>query len=130
MARRSELLDYLVDQLAPLGDARGRALFGGHGVYIDGLIIGIIAFDTFYLKVDDANRADFEAAGSEPFTYDGKGKPIVMSYWECPAEAMEDPDQLRAWAQKSLAAARRSSKPPAGKARPRKRISKERRPGS
>ena len=126
MARRSELLDYLVDQLAPLGDARGRALFGGHGVYIDGLIIGIIAFDTFYLKVDDANRADFEAAGSEPFTYDGKGKPIVMSYWECPAEAMEDPDQLRAWAQKSLAASRRSSRPPAGKTSVKRKVKRSR----
>lgn len=124
MAERSELLDYLVDQLAPLGDARGRCMFGGHGLYLDGLIIGIIAFDSFYLKVDGDNRADFEAAGSAPFAYDGKGKPIVMPYWECPAEVMEDPDRLRAWALKSLAASRRSRKPPAGRGRARKCISK------
>jgi DNA transformation protein and related proteins len=116
MAERNELLDYLVDQLAPLGDARGRCMFGGYGVYLDGLIIGIIAFDSFYLKVDGDNRADFEGAGSSPFTYDGKDKPIVRSYWECPAEVMEDPDRLRAWALKSLAASRRSRKAPAGNA--------------
>lgn len=120
MAERNELLDYLVDQLAPLGDARGRCMFGGHGIYLDGVIIGIIAFDTFYLKVDGENRPDFEAAGSAPFTYDGKDKPILMPYWECPADVMEDPERLRAWALKSLAASRRSRKAPAGKTRRRR----------
>lgn len=108
MAKRNELLDYLTDQLSPLGDARGRAMFGGHGIYLDGTIIGLIAWDTFYLKVDDGNRADFEAAGAEPFTYDGKGKPIVMSYWTCPPEVLEDPDMLRSWTLKAAAASRRS----------------------
>jgi DNA transformation protein len=117
MAERNEILDYLVDQLMPLGDARGRPMFGGHGIYLDGIIIGIIAFDTFYLKVDAENRPDFDAAGSSPFTYDGNGKPVVMPYWECPADVLEDPERLRAWALKSLAASRRSRKPPAGKAR-------------
>jgi DNA transformation protein and related proteins len=111
MAERSELLDYLTDQLAPLGDARGRAMFGGHGIYLDGLIIGLIAFDSFYLKVDDGNRPDFEAAGCEPFTYQGKDKPIVMPYWTCPAEVLEDPELLRAWALKALAASRRAKQP-------------------
>jgi len=114
MAAHNELLEYLIDQLSPIGDARGRAMFGGHGVYLDGTIIGIIAFDTFFLKVDDGNRPDFEAAGAEPFTYEGKGKPIVMPYWTCPPEVLEDPDLLREWARKAHAAARRSkSKPPA-----------------
>jgi DNA transformation protein len=112
MTRRSELLDYLIDQLTPLGEARGRAMFGGHGVYLDGAIVGIVADDTFYLKVDDGNRRDFEAAGSTPFTYDGKGKPIAMSYWECPADVLEDPEQLRAWTLKALAASRRSRAKP------------------
>jgi DNA transformation protein len=124
IVERNELLDYLVDQLAPLGDARGRCMFGGHGVYLDGLIIGIIAFDTFYLKVDGDNRADFEAAGAAPFVYDGKDKPIVMPYWECPAEVMEDSDRLRAWALRSLAASRRSRKPATGNTRPRRRRSR------
>ncbi len=117
MPARSELLDYLTDQLAPLGNACGRAMFGGWGVYLDGVIVGIIAWDSFYMKVDDSNRPTFEAAGSEPFTYDGKGKPIVMSYWQCPAEVLEDPEVLRAWTLQSLAASRRSR--PATK--PRKR---------
>jgi DNA transformation protein len=115
MAARSELLDHLTDQLGLLGDARGRPMFGGHGVYLDGLIIGLIAFDTFYLKVDDGNRADFEAAGSSPFSYDTKdGTNTINSYWEVPADVLDDSEQLRAWALKSLAVSRRAcaNKPP------------------
>lgn len=116
MSSRNELLDYLIDNLSPLGAARGRAMFGGYGVYLDGLIVGVIAFDRFYLKVDESTRPDFEAAGAEPFTYDGKGKPIVMPYWECPADALEDPELLRAWAAKARDVSRRARKPRAGAA--------------
>ncbi len=118
MAGESELLDHLLDQLSPLGDARGRSMFGGHGVYLDGTIVGIIAFDTFYLKVDGGNRADFEAAGSAPFAYEGKGRPMIMSYWECPADVLDDPDLLRSWTLQALAASKRSRAKPARKKRP------------
>ena len=116
MAARSELLDHLTDQLAPLGEARGRPMFGGYGVYLDGLIIGLIAFDTFYLKVDDQSRPDFEAAGSAPFSYDTKsGTNTISRYWEVPADVLDDSEQLRAWALKSLAVSRRAGAKPARK---------------
>jgi DNA transformation protein len=109
MAARSELLEYVVDQLSPLGDARGRAMFGGHGVYLDGVIVGIVAFDTLYLKVDDQTRIDFAAAGSSPFRYDTRsGVNTMPGYWECPADVLEDADRLRDWTLKARAAARRS----------------------
>ncbi len=127
MAGRSELLDHLLDQLTPLGDARGRPMFGGYGVYLDGLIIGIIAFDTLYLKVDDQNRPDFEAAGASPFSYDTKsGTNTIAAYWEVPTDVLEDSDQLRAWALKSLAVSRRAG---AKSARKRKKDSPQRRRG-
>src|SRR5262245_26766033 len=111
MAKTSPLLDYLVDHLAPLGDARGRPMFGGFGIYLDGVIIGIIAFDTFFLKADDTNRPAFKAAGAQPFTYQRGGEPAVSTgYWECPADVLEEPDQLRSWALASLAASRRRAK--------------------
>ena len=98
MAKSSPLLDYLVDQLAPLGEARGRAMFGGFGVYLDGLIIGIIAFDTFFLKTDETNRPSLKAAGAQPFAYQRGGESAVSTtYWECPADVLEEPDRLREW---------------------------------
>jgi len=112
MAKSSPLLDYLVDQLAPLGDARGRPMFGGFGVYLDGFIIGIIAFDTFFLKADETNRPAFEAAGAQPFAYQRGGEPAVSTtYWECPADVLEEPERLRSWAATSLAVSRRAKKP-------------------
>ena len=122
MAGRSELLDHVTDQLTPLGDARGRPMFGGYGVYLDGLIIGLIAFDSFYLKVDDRNRPDFEAAGSAPFSYDTRsGTNTITAYWEVPADVLEDSDQLREWALKSLAVSRRAGAKSARNAGSRKR---------
>ena len=120
MAARNELLRYLIDQLSPLGDVRGRALFGGYGVYLDGLIIGIIAFDAFYLKVDEENRPDFEAAGAEPFSYEARGRRTIMAYCECPADVLEESERLRHWTLKALAASRRA-KPATGRARRRRR---------
>ena len=46
-----------------------RAMFSGYGVYYKGLIVGIVTGEDLYLKVDDTNRAKFEALGSHPFTY-------------------------------------------------------------
>ncbi|MEX0814137.1 MAG: TfoX/Sxy family protein [Dongiaceae bacterium] len=108
MARTSELLDYLLDELAPLGRAQGRALFSGHGVYLDGLIVGIVIDETLYLKVDDGNRPDYEAAGMQPFTYSARSRRIALSYWEAPAEVLAEPEALRAWADRARAAARRA----------------------
>ena len=119
MAKSDPLLDHLVDHLSPLGTAQGRPMFGGFGVYLDGFIIGLIAFDTFYLKADDTNRPDFEAAGAEPFRYRRSHQTATINtYWECPADVLEEPELLRDWAAKSLAVSRRAKAKPKKSARP------------
>lgn len=107
-------LDYLRELFAPLGPVTIRAMFGGHGVYADGLMIGLVAEQQVYLKVDDQTRARFEAAGSMPFVYAGKGKPLTMSYWLAPDGAMDDPAEMLPWARLAVEAAIRASvtKPP------------------
>ena len=117
----SALLDYLIDQLTPLGDARGRRMFGGHGLYLNGMMVGIIDDETLYLKVDAANRAAFEAESMKPFTYVSRGRRVALSYWEAPAAVIEEPEQLQNWVRDAASAARRAlvAKPPprAGKSR-------------
>jgi DNA transformation protein and related proteins len=108
MAAGSPLVDYLVDELTPLGHAQGRRMFGGHGLYVDGLIVALVIDETLYLKVDAGNRAAFEAAGMEPFVYLNKGRRVALPYWEAPAAMIEEPDQLREWTMASLAVARRA----------------------
>lgn len=101
------LIEHLRDLFEPLGPISARAMFGGHGLYFDGMIIGIIIQDALYLKVDEGTRARFEAAGSAPFVYDSRGRTIEMGYWSAPEEALDSPEQMQPWARLAIAAALR-----------------------
>jgi DNA transformation protein and related proteins len=80
-----------------------RAMFGGVGIYSDGLFFALIAEDKLYLKVDDTNRGDFEARGMEPFfPYDS---PKPMGYWELPPGVIENAMELSVWVDKAIAVA-------------------------
>ena len=108
MTASREFCDYLVDLLRGFGPISIRRMFGGAGVYRDGLMFALIAYDTLYLKVDDETRPAFERAGMGPFTYEGKSEPVTMSYFQTPAEAMEDAELLTDWARGAYAAALRA----------------------
>lgn len=114
------LIEHLRDLFEPLGSISARAMFGGYGVYLDGLIIGIIIDEALYLKTDERTRARFEQAGCRAFIYDLKGKPLAMSYWSLPEDAMDSPSAMRPWALLAVEAARRKadSKPVPRKVRP------------
>ncbi len=99
--------DYVLDLLEPLGRVRARAMFGGAGLYLDDTFFAILAGDVLYLKVDDGNRGEFVAAGAAPFK-PFADKPHTMSYYEVPAEVMEDSEELGAWARRAWEAARRA----------------------
>ncbi len=106
-----EFADYVVEQLSSWGDVSVRRMFGGAGLYRDGTIFGLIADDVAYLKVDDSNRDDFLQAGSAPFApYPEKDKSAVMSYFEIPADVLEDRDELARWAQRSWLMARKKGR--------------------
>lgn len=107
--KKSHFVQNVLDLLAGQDGIAARSMFGGHGIYRHGVMFGLIAYDVFYLKVDDENRPDFEQAGSSPFQYTGKkdGKPIQMSYWEAPPSAMERSAVMEQWAERAQAAAAR-----------------------
>ena len=65
-------------KLAPLGPFRAKAMFSGYGLYLDGIIFGLVLRENFYLKVDDRNRPDFAKAGSEPFRYDTRRGEVTI----------------------------------------------------
>ena len=97
-----------VDRLAPLGEVRVRSMFGGHGIFEGGVMFALVADDALYFKADADCQAAFEAAGSDPFVYLAKGRPVQMSYWRCPAEAEHNADVLLRYAGIALDAARRA----------------------
>lgn len=94
--------------LTPLGAFRARAMFGGHGLYLDDVFFGLIAYHTLYLKTDEDNRRDYVKAKSKPFSFESSRKGLVTtSYWSCPAAVLKDARKLRHWTGMALDAARR-----------------------
>jgi DNA transformation protein and related proteins len=96
---------YALEQLGRAVPISAKAMFGGVGIYSEGLFFALIDDDSLYFKVGDANRLDFEQAGMGPFRPFGEGsKP--MHYYEVPGELLEDPEALSEWVRKALAVAR------------------------
>ena len=108
MERPSEFVDFVIDILAPLGGVGARRMFGGHGLFRDGVMFGLIADDTLYIKADDENRPRFEAAGMGPFVYCRAGRDVALSYYEAPPDLFDDADELCAWARDAHQAALRA----------------------
>jgi DNA transformation protein len=108
--------EFVLDQLAAVPDLRPRQMFGGVGLYSGEVFFGILAADVLYFKVDDANRSEYEAAGSSAFR-PYADRPMTMSYYRVPVAVLEDASALATWAERALAVARAkpSSKKPAAK---------------
>ena len=66
MAVSREYREFVLEQLGRVVAVTSRSMFGGVGIYGDGLFFALLDNDTLYLKVDDSNRGDFEAAGTGP----------------------------------------------------------------
>ena len=116
MSASAEYLDFIKEQLSGFGPVTARRMFGGAGIFRDGLMFALIADETLYLKADKASQGDFEALSLPPFTYGTKVRTrTVMSYWRAPEVCLDDPDEMAAWARKAYGAALRAQKPARGK---------------
>ena len=92
-----ERVEELLSAVAPITT---KPMFGGVGIYSEGLFFALIAEDKLYFKVDDSNLGDFEAAGMEPFyPYDS---PKPMKYWELPPSVLENEKELAPWVDKAI----------------------------
>ena len=101
--RDKDFHDYVMNEVFEgTNGISSKGMFGGWGIYKDGVFFALIAEGVLYFKVDETNRKDFERLGSRPFTYFKRGKEITMSYWELPAEIMEDKSELPKWIQQSV----------------------------
>ena len=101
MAVSKNFKEYVVDQLGKLGYVTIKKMFGGAGIYYEGLIFGLLADDILYFKEDDYNKSDYIMAGMKPFKpFDNK--PMVMPYYEVPVDILENREQLAEWAKKAL----------------------------
>jgi DNA transformation protein len=99
----------LKELFEPLGAVMVKRMFGGHGVYAEGLCFAIESDGEVFLKVDAQSEPSFVKAGSSPFVYMAKGKPMTTSYWRLPPAAHEEAEELIRWAALGLGAARRAA---------------------
>jgi DNA transformation protein len=91
----------------PVGAVSVKRMFGGHGVYADGLCFAIQSQGEVYLKTDAESEKVYADAGSAPFVYVARGKPMATSYWRLVASAYDDADELKRWSALAIEAARR-----------------------
>lgn len=105
-----EFAEYIVELMQSIGPVTVKSMFGGHGVFLDGLMFGLIADRELYLKVDKESENDFISEGLEAFTYSKQGKPFKMSYYQAPEAALEDVEEMNVWANKAYSAALRNKK--------------------
>lgn len=103
MKASREYLDFVLDKLSPIGDIRSRAMFGGYGIFHEGLMFALISEDTLYFKVNESNRHIYETAQSKPF-------PHGISYWEVTSDVLEDNTRLLELANISIGIAQEAAR--------------------
>ena len=104
-----DFVDYVMELFGPFGTVVSRRMFGGHGLYLDGLMFAIVSDDMLYLKADAMNRVEFEQAGCEMFSYARKGRRATLGFFRAPEDAMDSPELMLPWARSAYAAALRAN---------------------
>lgn len=100
--------DLIRDMFDSLGEVTIKRMFGGKGIYHQGVILALEVDGEILLKADQVSAPEFAEAGSRQWTYDGKSKPVAMPYWSIPEEAVDDPEQLAQWVRLAWEAALRA----------------------
>ncbi len=106
----TDYVAYIIGQLASFGPMRARSMFGGFGIYKDGIIVGMVIENELYFKTDKESAKEYAALDSEPFSYHKDGKVITMSYWKVPADVLENRDRLSTFAFKAYTISASSKK--------------------
>ena len=118
MTLSSDFLAYVLEQLAALPGVSPRRMFGGAGLYREEFFFGLIADDVLYLRVNDSNRSDYTTRGMAAFRPYADRPHLSMSYFEVPADVLEDAAELVSWAQRSVAVAMAAPRSPKKRRRP------------
>ena len=102
--------EFIHDLFQAFGAVSVRRMFGGAGLFADGVMFGLVSGGQIYLKVDATTVTRFEREQCEPFEYLTKnGKRALTSYWRLPDRLYDDGDELAQWARQALVAARRGA---------------------
>jgi DNA transformation protein len=108
MAFSAGYLEYVLEQMSLVQGVTTRPMFGARTLFYQGKAFGLVDDDRVFLKADDSNRAEFEAAQMPPFQPFPDKPEYKMSYYEVPIEVLEDREELAAWARKAIAVSQKA----------------------
>ena len=106
----SEFVDYLHEVFAVFGTIHARRMFGGYGLYHEGVMFALVADDTLYLKANAQTAGYFKKLDLPPFEYRKGDQTVKMSYYLAPDSMMDDPEEAVIWARRAYDAALASAK--------------------
>lgn len=129
MSVSAEFKEFLADQMSGFAPVTIKRMFGGAGVFREGLMFALAVDDALYFKTDEAGSQAFKDENLAPFSYETKnGKRTLASYWRAPERCLDDPDEMAAWCQKAYDVAL-ASHGASGVSKPARRASMARRSG-
>lgn len=103
----AQFVAHVTECLRGLGAVEVKRMFGGWGLYHQGVFFALVMHETLYFKTDERNRGRFDARGLEAFTFEKDGETIETGYRAAPEEALEDPQAMAEWARTAYEAALR-----------------------
>jgi len=101
--------EFVLELMADIPGIGKRAMFGGFGIYRDGLMFALIADEQLYFKASDHLAEDFTALGLQPLLYESKGKAVSLKYYQAPESVFEQSEQMLLWADKAYQCALRAA---------------------
>ena len=107
--KQNEFVSFITELMQAIGPVSAKKMFGGYGIFLEGLMFGIVVDDVLYFKVDRDTESKFTARGLEAFKYYKQGKEIKMSYYQAPEEVFDDSEEMRIWANMAYSSAIRES---------------------
>ncbi|MES2103070.1 MAG: TfoX/Sxy family protein [Pseudomonadota bacterium] len=111
MGVSTEFQSYIREKFEILGDVTFSRFFGGISVSYNDVQFAMAMGNTLYFCVDDNSRAEYTEIGMQPFSYESKkGTVLVKKYYSIPEEVLDNPQNLREWAQVAIKAAHAASK--------------------
>ena len=89
------------EELAALGPVSARKMFGGFGIFLDGVMFAIVDPDgDLFYRTDERTGPSYVAGGSAQHPR--------MPYWSVPNDVLADPDVLPAWGKEAFRLARQA----------------------
>lgn len=126
----SQFTDALPELFESLGRVTVKRMFGGAGLWHDGLMCALVVRDTLYLKTDETTRPFFDALDLPAFRYERGGKVMETSYRQPPETVFEDRQEAALWVRRAYEAALRVANAKPVRAAPRKRASAKKKPAA